>query len=210
MAINTKVQICNMALSHLGNYGTINDIDTPVTDKEKTFSLWYDITRQAFLRNNMPNFALERRLLAAASLTIPFGYDAAYLYPSDCLKILGLGNVDEKADYKYAVESVDGQPVIYTDDTWTGGLQIRFIKDVEDISVFTPDAKVLLSWELAANVVLDITQNEQKSQLIQQILPMKRIEFSGVSAQENRPIRVSKSLFEQARLTDISRNPSRK
>ena len=38
MPITSKVDICNMAISHLGNYGTVSNIDTPVTDKAVSYT----------------------------------------------------------------------------------------------------------------------------------------------------------------------------
>ena len=201
-----------MALSHLGNYGTINSIDTPTNDKERTFALWYDISRQTLLKLTMPNFCLSRKLVSELVATIPFGYDNCFEYPIDCLKALGLGDVDEKLDYTYAVErhpTGEGM-AIYTDDDWTDGMELRYIKDVTSVNSMSPEFKMLFSWYLAGNVAMDITQDSNKVALIEKILPQKMSELSGMNAQENRPIRLSNSLFRQSRSTYTSRNPIRK
>lgn len=206
MSINSKVDICNLALGHLGNYGTINDIDTPTNDKERTFTLWYDITRQAVLKQTMPNFSLARRLVSELVVTIPFGYRNAFEYPSDCLKVLGLGNIDEKGWYSYTVEG--GQ--ILTDDDWDDGLQLRYISDVTDVGSMSPEFKLLLSWALAANVALTITQDAGKAKLIRSEMPMKMSELSGLNAQENPPIRISNSRFQNARYANLAPNAEKK
>jgi len=158
MAINSKVDLCNMSLGHLGNYGTITDIDTPTEDKEITFALWYDISRQTFLKMTMPNFALDRRVVSRRSTLPPFGtdlgYQYAYEYPNDCLKLLGIGEVMEKEN-NYAVEGRN----IWTDELYENGLPIRFIKDITDVTVMSPEFKMTFSVYLASNVALEITQD---------------------------------------------------
>lgn len=212
MSVTAKVEICNLALGHLGNYGTVNDIDTPTNDKEIICAQWYDITRQNLLKTVMPNFALARKLVAELVTTIPFGYDNCFEYPSDCLKVLGLGNLADRADYTYSIEKhpTGFGKVIYTDDEWAAGMQIRYIKDVENVNSMSPEFKLLLSWELAGNIALPITQSPEKKAYIEKLLPMKRSELSGLSAQENRPIRISHSRFRAARHYDQSRNPTKK
>lgn len=210
MGITSKIDVCNLTLGHLGNYGTINDIDTPVNDKEIIFALWYDITRQGLLTTTMPNFALARRLVAEMNDAPEFGNDNAFEYPVDCLKVLGLGNIDQRADYPYSVENVAGKKAIVTDDDWEDGMELRFIQDITDVNLMTPEFKLLLSWVLAGNVVLPITQDAAKAKLIMSAIPGKMSELSAINAQENRPIRISNSRFRASRYADIGRNSEKK
>lgn len=194
MSINSKVQLCNMALSHLGNYGTISDIDAPKTDPESTFALWYDIARQTFLKMTMPNFCLSRRNVSQLSGTPPKPFGYAYEYPKDCLKLLGIGNVEDKEN-NYSVE--DNK--ILTDVFYEDGAPIRFVRDVKDVTDMSPEFKVGLSWYLASVVALEITQDVGKANQISQMLPEKMSTLSGLNAQENKPIRISRSPFRDAR-----------
>lgn len=203
MAITSKNQICDMALSHMGNYGSVNDIDNPKGDsKTITMSLWYDNVRQQVLRLMVPNFAMQRRVIAKVENYVPvFGYKNAYEYPADCLKVLGFGEIDEKAK-NYAIEG----PYILMDDDYPDGLPLRFIFDETDVSKFTPDFKTLLSWFLASATAMPITQKLTIKQYVDSQLPAKISECSGIAAQENPPIRVSHSRFREARFFDPSRN----
>lgn len=195
MEITSKVDICNLALGHLGNYGSVTNIDTPTGSKETTFALWYDITRQTLLKRMIPNFAMSRRTIAAVSVTPPFGYTNVFEYPSDCLKVLGLGDIDQRAEYIFNVEG----EYIYTADAWVDGLELRFIKDIKDVNSFSPEFKLAFAMELAKNVALDITQSAEKAALLEKVLPMRLMELTSINAQENRPIRLSVSRFKQAR-----------
>lgn len=205
MAITSKVDICNLALGHLGNYGSVTNIDTPVGSKETTFALWYDTTRQMLLKKMMPNFALARRIIAAATVSVPFGYENVFEYPTDCLKVLGLGDIDMRAEYVFNVEG----GYIYTADSWTDGLELRFVRDITDVNSFSPEFKLAFAAELAKNVAMDITQSPEKAVLLEKVLPGRLMELSSLNAQENRPIRVSMSRFKQARTSNVSSNPSK-
>ena len=194
MAINSKVQICNMSNSHLGNYGSIMDIDTPKSTSEIVYSLWYDIARQTFLKMVIPNFSMARKTIASVNETSPFPFTYSYEYPSDCLKILGIGAVEDKIN-NYTVEGNR----IYTNVYYADGMPIRYIKDIKDVSLMSPEFKIAFSWYLASLVALEITQDINKSNYIESILPEKMATLSSLNAQENMPIRISRSKFKQAR-----------
>lgn len=194
MSITSKVQICNMALGHLGNKNTVADIDTPTTGVESTFSLWYDISRQTFLKMTIPNFAIARKRVAQVSGTPPYPFSYMYEYPKDCLKVLGIGKVEEKRN-DYTVENNK----IYTDVLYSDGMPIRYIKDVVDVTAMSPEFVMGFSWFLASSVVMDVTQDLSKKKMIEEILPQKMSSLSSLNAQENRPIRISNSRFKEAR-----------
>lgn len=210
VAPNSKNAICNMALSELGNYGTVNNIDAPSDSKESAFALWYDVTRQAALRLLVPNFAMTRRTVAKKTTTPTFGYSYAYEYPSDCLKVLGFGETDARSR-EYNVElGSDGTIEIQMDEDYPSGLPLRFIADVEDVSRFTPDFKILFSIMLGANVALPVTQKQALKDKLEAKLPQKMSELSGVNAQENPPVRVSVSNFKASKYTTPVRHGSKR
>ncbi|MEE9356570.1 MAG: hypothetical protein V3U75_13350 [Methylococcaceae bacterium] len=207
MAITSDTEICNMTLSHLGSFGTANNIQVPVSQHEVHFARWYDVTRQSALRLAIPNFAKRRRLVAQKATAPVAGYSFAHEYPSDCLRVLGFGDIDEK-DLRYNIEAdANGDVEIQLDtDYSTGGMPLRFIHNTTDVNKFTADFKILFSWMLAENVALPITQNLSIKKAIMEILPGKISEFSGVNAQENPPTRKSTSKFKSARSFNVIRN----
>lgn len=200
MAINTKVDVCNMSVSLMGNTTTtISNIDTPTNDKERVFALWYDICRQFVLKLLMPNFALERVIVGQLSETPAFGYAYFYEYPNYALKVLGVGEIKDREN-NYVIESTPlGVEAIAHDYDYTDGMPIRIIKDVTDINRFSPEAKLLLAQYLAAYTCLAITQDAAKAKKLKDELPAEMSTASGLNAQENRPIRISNSRFKAAR-----------
>lgn len=213
MAINSKVDLCNLANGLIGNIATINDIDIPTDTKEKTFALWYDVSREMMLRMTMPNFSRARRVVAEVVGTpfFPFGHE--YEYPADCLKVLGIGAIVDKQN-TFSIESSSKEKgsslSIYTDIFYEDGLPLRFIKDIKDVTVMTSDFKISFAWFLAGHVVLNFTQDINKSRLIQQLLADKMAVVSSLNAQENLPIRIERSPFLESRRTGFPKRTNKR
>lgn len=194
MAINSDAGICNLSLGYIGNKDTVSNIQTPTNDKETVFATWYDVTRQSCLKMLMPNFALSRRVVAQLAEVPATGYAYYYEYPAQCLKLLGIGDIMDREN-NYSVE--DGK--IATDEVYEDGMPIRFIKDITDVTLFSPEFKLVFAMQLASNTALQITQDVAKANLIKSSMREMMSSVSGVNAQENRPVRISRSRFKDAR-----------
>lgn len=153
----TQIDICNLALSRLGNRTTVENLDEPKKQEEKTFAKWYDISRKSALKLMLPSFAKTREIWAKVDGYKPaFGYDNAYKYKNDCVRILGVDNLDVKEnDY-----SIEGEYLL-TNYNFENGLPVRFIRDITDTSKFTADFIQLFSWLLAYDVCLEITKDRK-------------------------------------------------
>lgn len=205
MAINSDTELCNLASGHLGDYGTVENIQVPVKNNELIFAKWYDVSRQTWLKKVMPNFAMTREYVAVDSDTPDLSFTSSYPFPSNCLKVLGIGDVEDKLnDY-----TVEGNK-IYTNREYNDGLPVRFIKDITDISMWTPEAVIGFSWFLAEQVSMEITQNAQIFEAMAIKAKQEMIFVSGLNAQENRPIRISNSRNRMARQTGWPTNYNKK
>ncbi len=197
----TRVELANLALGHLGNFGSIENLTPPDTKTEKIMSQWESLSRRMALKALKPNFAITREYVSILPTTPPFGYSYEYLYPSGCLQILGVNDIDEWEN----IFTVEGDK-IRTDETSDDGLALRYIQDIENSSLYTPEFEVLYSWYWAYNACQMITQDSQKVAYMEKIMPTKVAEAASYNAQENRPIRISNSLFKQSRNTDSPTN----
>lgn len=205
MAFTSKVQVCNLAQSMLGQADTISDIDNPTTDREKTYAKWYDICRQFTLKLVKPNFALKRQIVAKKATTPAFGYAYEYDKPVKCLAVLGVGNIEDKQnDY-----GVEGQSIQH-DTLYDEGMPVRFVEDVTIVAYFTPEYELLLAQYIAAHACHEITQDAQKAAKLKAELPADMSTASGLNAQENRPIRVNNSRFKASRRSDATNYESKK
>lgn len=194
MSITSKIDICNMTINLLGSVSSIADIDAPTDPRESVFALWYDVARQTLLRTYTPNFAKFRLALPLLSDQKTNGYEYGYQIPKDCLLVQGVGTLDEKKD-NYSIEG----GVLYTNEIYEEGCPARCIMDMTDITKWPTNAQVFLAWTLAEYVVWPITQDKDKVNFINAMLPRKASEFTSVNAMENKPVLVSNSLFRQAR-----------
>lgn len=195
----SKVQISNLALSKLGSYGSLENIDTPHKPAEKVFAKWWDYARQIAIKYMIPNFARDRRVLAPDAKAPAFGYSKRFEYPSDCVRVLGFGEQRAKKN-NYSIE---GNWILTDaateDDDGNVSLNLRFCKDIPDISKWTPDFIDAFTWILAYTVNMEITQDMEKQVYLEQILNSKKAEAAGVNSQENMPIRLNNSKFRASR-----------
>lgn len=83
--MSSTVQICNMALSHIGAGPLISAINPPDGSVEAGYcSAFYDQARIELLESSGWNFALKRTDLASiTNASTTWAY--AYALPSDCL-----------------------------------------------------------------------------------------------------------------------------
>ncbi len=205
MEVISPEGIGNMTLSLLGNFGTISNLTTPKDSKELALATWYDTCRQFVLKLLMPNFALGRAIVAQLGTTPAFGYAYEYQFPSVALKILGVGNAKDKEN-NYAVEA----GVILHDYDYTDGMPVRFVRDITDISKWSPEAKILFAQYLAAYSCLQITQDVSKAAKLKSELPAEISSASGLNAQENMPVRISRSRFKASRYVNSPTNTDKK
>lgn len=204
--MSTKAFACNLAMSRLGNYGSIENIDTPIKPTEIVFAKWWEHSKEVALKTIKPNFALERVKLAKDATAPAFGYSTRFAKPADCLAVLGFGQVQEKRK-EYAIE---GGWILTEDyDTDTDGnitLSLRYVKNVDDVSAFDPEFMEELSWFLAYNANMEITQDDEKQVYLEKVINSKKAEAAALASQENPPIRINKSKFIQARTATNPKN----
>lgn len=193
--MKSKSEICNLALSRLGDKKTVNDIDTPTTQTEKIFHKWYDVTRRSALRRLMPSFARIRKKWAKSDFAPDFGYKFAYKYQSNCLKIIGIGNMDEPIT-DYVVEG----GYVLTNTDFKDGLPVRYVADINDISCFDDVFIELFTYLLAYNVAAEVTESASMIKYIGDIIPIKTAELVALTSQENKPFILTNSRLHNTRL----------
>ena len=208
--VNSVEEICNLAMIELGEKPNIKSIELPETDSEDVFATQYDTSRKSMLREVAPSFALKRTVIAESpDLAPPFGYDRAFTLPSNCLKFLGVGNIEDKTN----AESVEGG-VVYTnkgydtsadDEEASYALNIRYVIDKLNPSDYTSDFVKVLALQLAIDTCESITGSTEKKQSLKQDIAMAKAKCKSIGVQENPTIRISRSKFLASR--DF-RNPS--
>lgn len=199
-AFNSKVQICNLAAGAQGLKNSINNIDAPTSDKEIVFAQWYDITRQHVLKFLMPNFALQR-VIAQELTVVPDAYakeyQFAYQVPQNCLRVLGLGPIDSQE----TKPTIEGN-IIFTNVFYASAPPLRFIADVTDVTQFSPDFIMTFASVLGKLTAMVNTQDPAKKASLLKDAMQEWTNSTAQNAQENKPMRMSRSRFRDARRTN--------
>lgn len=153
------IEICNRALSNIGNSRSINSL-TEASKEAGQCSLHFDSCRDAALADFDWNFATKRLALADTNNPPP-DWAYSYQYPTDCLRITeimvpGIRNPTAAMRINYEVGSdTDGTgKLIYTDQpqAW-----LKYVARVTDVNMFDAIFIEALSWRLAAAINMPLT-----------------------------------------------------
>jgi hypothetical protein len=203
-AINSKIDICNLALSFLG-HKPITSIDPPVENAAKTCNQHYDNARRELLRQHVWNFAVKRDSLAALTTTPVFGFDTEYQLPVDFLRLVELNNVDT-VFYRWGVgfeaEEQEGYTIedgkILADEA--GPLEIRYIYDNTDVSKYDPMFIKVLALLLAVNMGYEIEANGTLRENLRAEYTSELAKARSVDGQERPPKLVKRSKWLRERM----------
>jgi hypothetical protein len=170
----STVQICNMALSHLGSEARVSSISPPDGSVEAGHcATFYDLARTEMIEPGNWNFTLRREALAQA--TNPSTVWAfAYALPSDCLRalrILKKGSaltVFNQDAYTYipndrdtAVFDIEGD-LLFTNEE---DAVLVYARDVIDTTKYTATFTAALSYLLAAYLAGPIVKGNEGAKL---------------------------------------------
>ena len=149
--MSSVIDICNLALSHLGDTATVASIDPPEGSAQAEHcSRFYPVARDAMLELFNWKFATRRATLALLTAD-SWDWNYAYGKPADALKILAVlpanaSSDDESAEFDIESDT-SGTTVILTDEE---GASLKYIALVTDTIVFPPLFVMALSWQLAS------------------------------------------------------------
>ena len=151
----SKVQIAKLALQHIGDRYDISDI-TEATPEAEQVNLLFDDTRDALLRQHPWSFATKYTSPAALSGTAPGHWEYMFLYPTDCIRMLGIVNPlgKDQPHVKFEVaRNSSGKRVILAD---IGEPEIFYTARIEDTTDYDPEFVMAFSYVLAARLVMPL------------------------------------------------------
>ncbi len=155
------VDICNLALSFLGDAGRVSAIDPPDGSVQaERCKRFYPIARQTLLERHDWRFATKRQTIAAQLVTteLPEEWSYAFARPSECLRIihiLPVGAVGSHQATSYdAGALLDGTQVIFSNEESIDVLAVFDVTDTSKYSgLFTAALARLLAHYLAGSSV---------------------------------------------------------
>lgn len=168
----TNTDICNMALSHIAVGGIISMDES--SEAAKQCKIHYEHTRRRLLGMYNWNFAARETKLALLDETVP-GFDFAYAYPEECLKIYYVYEEGE-APYKeehprdYKVVAATGvRRAVATDveKAWCS-----YTADIKDPDMMSEEFITGFSHLLASDLSMALTGNASLMQTNLQLAQM--------------------------------------
>jgi hypothetical protein len=173
----SPVEICNSALIKVGASRI-----TSLSDGTKSALICneqYPKLRREVLRQHPWNFAIRRKALAASVVEPEFDFSQAFVIPSDVLRIL---STDLPKHLDWAVEqNSSGQRVLLTDsDT----CKIRYIKDVSDTTIYSPDFEEALALRIAMDLAYSLAQSTSLTRELQRQFKEMLATARSIDAQE--------------------------
>lgn len=147
----SEVDICNLALTRLGDNATVASIDPPEGSAQAEHcARFYPVARDSLLEMHAWKFA-TRRVLLAQLTTDTWNWAYAYAEPTGVLKLLAVLPASASSDadtQEYEAETDgNGTPIILTDQE---GASLRYVAHVTDTTVFSPLFVDALAWLLAS------------------------------------------------------------
>lgn len=186
--MSSEVDICNLALSHLGDEATVASIDPPEGSAQADHcARWYPIARDQVLESYSWLFAMRR--INLAQVGNPWTqWRYAYAQPDDCLKVFAILPQDSTNDYSvgsalplrnafgFTVGQAQGYvPQDFTTETDENGNKViytnvpqaiaRYVARVEDPTKFSPIFVQALSRLLASYLAGPVIKGQEGAQV---------------------------------------------
>lgn len=157
----SKVEIVNLALSHLGIGKGVANIETEKSEEANTARLFYDIVINKVLEDFAWPFATKITALALVEVEPNTEWFYSYRYPTDChmmRRILsGLRDDVEAVPAPYRVASDDAGLLIWTDEQ---DAQAEYTVKVTNPQLFTASFTLAASYLLAGMMAPRLTSGD--------------------------------------------------
>ena len=168
--MSSDVDICNLALSHLGDEAEVSAINPPDGSIQAAHcGRYYPMARDLLLEAHTWTFATKRVAVAEVDNPSPWDWQYAYALPSTCLRPVSalvpgqpaqfLSTESDNGSHPYIVEAgQDGGLVLFTN---IPAAVLRYIDRVEDPAKVTPGFTMALSRLLAAYLAGPILKGDK-------------------------------------------------
>lgn len=178
----SEVEICNLALAHLGDNATVATINPPDGSAQAEHcARFYPMARDALLEMHTWDFTMSRVALALLSANAA-GWAYTYAAPANVLSMIAILDPAAPDDYSATVQSstwydppilsvgqytpqafqveidnITGADIILTDQV---NATARYSKRVTDTTKFSPSFVRALTWMLASELAGPVIKGE--------------------------------------------------
>jgi len=175
----TITEICNKALSHLGE-SRITDFHEASVVGEKCRT-HFDAERDSLLRMHRWNFAEDRAILARLQSAPVFGYLYQFQLPVDCLRVVVVNGVEARKGYN--PWRIEGQRLLSD----AKQAEIVYTRRETDTTLFDPLFVEAMTYKLAAALAKELTNSTSEKGAMLQLFREAMNEAGWVDASESRP-----------------------
>lgn len=158
----SAVDICNLALAHLGDEATVASIDPPEGSAQAEHcARWYPIARNTLLELHDWSFAIVRAPLSLLAASTP-QWACTYARPSGAVRILAVLDADAPDDLQSPAGSTGYAPQPFVCEALADGTQVirtnqvnavaRYTLEATDTTKFPPLVVDALSYLLASKL----------------------------------------------------------
>lgn len=156
----SEVDICNLALSHIGASATISSL-TEQSEEAFHCNLLYADTRDAVLRAHPWGFATRHLALSDVG-TPPGNWSYRYAYPNNCLyarEILQTTTGGDPIKFEIALGDAYNARVILTDQD---DATLIYTYKVTNTLVFDSLFINALAWKIASEICMPLTRDQDR------------------------------------------------
>lgn len=185
----SAVDICNLALSRLGDDATVSSIDPPEGSAQAEHcKRFYPIARDVALSKHAWNFAMKRAALALLSNVSTAEWEYAYSAPADILSTSAGINIYPDGAFteggvEFAVETTTANGVvIYTN---VEDAYIRYTSKVTDTTRFTPEFVDSLSYLLASYLAGPVLKGDAGIKMNVEMMKLFKITLAEAAASDS-------------------------
>jgi hypothetical protein len=191
-----EVQICNLALSWLGQkrINSLKDNQTEAVVMDAN----YVLSRDKVLADHPWTFAIKRQKLTAVVGDPGFGPQNRFLIPSDVLRVFRVyrpNDASQADNFTNAYWTREGRYIYANEDV----IWCHFIIRVTDPNLFSPSFVHALAARLAADTAMVFTENRQMLVDMEALYNEKMAEAAYADGSQGRTERVRSTILTGAR-----------
>lgn len=166
--MSSPVDICNIALSRLGDRATVTSISPSDGSAQADHcARFYPIALKTLLASHRWSFAISRAALAYLG-EVPVGEGRMMAVPADCISIIEMVDTQNPgADTHYRCEMYKGSRIVVCEST---DIWIRYLSSSVDSSIFPATFVDALAWLLASYLSGSMTPGTTGSQMAAECL----------------------------------------
>ena len=187
---NSKVEIANLALMHVGDNVIISFSDG--TAAANTINTVYETVRDAVLRDHTWNFAIKQATPSLDATAPIYGFNNRFDMPTDLLRLIEIEN-----NPKYKIEG----RFILTD---SNPINIKYVYKNETVTEYDSMFVQALAVRLAATIAERLTQSSTLAEELMGLYRLHLKDAKSVDAQVNYPDDLEANLWLDSRFKGTS------